>query len=67
MNPITRLRHRLCDRVHARGDAFAQHAGWTTTAPAGRLGFGARVYRDPRFSQRQAGPRPAAQRLGAPR
>jgi hypothetical protein len=66
MNPITRLQHRLSDRAHARGDAFAERAGWTTTKTAGWFGFGARVYRDPRFSHRQATAAKATQ-LGAPR
>jgi hypothetical protein len=67
MNPITRLQQRLSDRVHARGDAFAQQAGWATTTTTGRFGFGARVYRDPRFSQRQTGAASTAQPTGAPR
>jgi hypothetical protein len=67
MNPITRLQQRLSDRVHARGDAFAGQAGWTTTKTAGRFGFGARVYRDPRFGQRQAKTSKAAHPAGAPR
>jgi hypothetical protein len=54
MTWITHLPQRLSDRVHARGDAFAEQAGWTTTTTAGRFGFGTRVYRDPRFGQRQA-------------
>jgi hypothetical protein len=66
MNPITRLQQRLSDRVHARGDAFAQQAGWTTTKTTGRLGFGARVYRDPRFAQRQTEAAKAAQPTRAP-
>jgi hypothetical protein len=65
MNPITRLQQRLADRLHAKGDAFAQQAGWTTTTTTGRLGFGARVYRDPRFAQRQAEAAKAVQPTGA--
>jgi len=75
MNPITRLQQRLSDRVHARGDAFAQQAGWATTKTSGRFGFGARVYRDPRFGQQRSdagsagrrAPRPAAARQPARR
>jgi hypothetical protein len=67
MNRIRRLQQRLADRVHARGDAFAEQAGWATTTTAGRFGFGARVYRDPRFGQRQATATRAAQSTGARR
>jgi hypothetical protein len=67
MNLITGLRERLSDRVHARGDAFAGQAGWTTTKTTGRFGFGARVYRDPRFGQRQAAVSRTAHPTGAPR
>jgi hypothetical protein len=67
MNRITRLQQRLSDRVHARGDAFAEQAGWTTTTTRGRFGFGARVYRDPRFGQRRTEASKAAKPIGAPR
>ncbi len=67
MSWIARMQERLSDRVHARGDAFARQAGWTTTRRAGRFGFGARVYRDPRFDQRRAETSRAAQPRGAPR
>jgi len=67
MNLITRLQHRLSDRVHAQGDAFAGQAGWTTTKTTGRFGFGARVYRDPRFGQRQTEASRTAQPAGASR
>jgi hypothetical protein len=53
MTWITHLHNRLSDHVHARGDAFAGQAGWTITRATGRFGFGARVYRDPRFGQRR--------------
>jgi hypothetical protein len=66
MNPITRLQQRLSDRLHAKGDAYAQQAGWTTTTTTGRFGFGARVYRDPRFAQRQAQAAKTAQPTRAP-
>ncbi len=67
MNWIRRIQQRLADRVHARGDAFAEQAGWATSTTAGRFGFGARVYRDPRFSQRHAAATSAAQSTGARR
>jgi hypothetical protein len=67
MTWITRLRRRLSDRVHAGGDAVAGQAGWAITTATGRFGFGARVYRDPRFGQRHAEARRAAQPTGAPR
>jgi hypothetical protein len=56
---IARLQRQLSDRIFADGDAFARVRGWEITKTAGRLGFGARSYRDPRFSQR-----PAAVRQG---
>jgi hypothetical protein len=58
---VARLQRQLSDRVHAGGDAFARERGWTIATTTGRLGFGTRVYRDPRF-----GPRPAAARRGEP-
>jgi hypothetical protein len=65
MSWITRIQQRLSDSVHARGDAFAEQAGWTTTRTTGRFGFGARVYRDPRFDQRRAEAARATQPAGA--
>ena len=65
MTWITRLQQRLSNRVHAESDAFAEQAGWTTTKTAGRFGFGARIYRDPRFAQRQAAAAKATHSLGA--
>jgi hypothetical protein len=47
----------LSDRVFVGGDAFARENGWEITKTTGRVGFGARTYRDPRF-----GPRTAAAR-----
>jgi hypothetical protein len=67
MTWITRLQQRLSGRLHAKGDAFAQQAGWTTTKTTGRFGFGTRVYRDPRFAQRQAEAAKAVQPTGASR
>ncbi len=54
---VARLQRQLSDRAHADGDAFARQHGWTITRTTGRLGFGARTYRDPRFGQRPAGAR----------
>ncbi len=41
---------------HVPAQTTAAH-GWTITRTTGRLGFGARTYRDPRFGQRPAGAR----------
>jgi hypothetical protein len=49
---IARLQRQLTDRIFADGDAFASGHGWKITKTAGRFGFGARSYSDPRFSQR---------------
>ena len=65
MSWLTRLQQRWSDRVHARGDAFAEQAGWTTTTTKGRFGFGARVYRDPRFGQRRTEAHRSAESTGA--
>lgn len=51
---LMRRVRRLSDRLHADGDAFAGQQGWTVTKASGRLEFGARTYRDPRFDQRMA-------------
>jgi hypothetical protein len=67
MHWIRRIQERLSDRMHDRGDAFAEQAGWTTTKTTGRFGFGARVYRDPRFGQRQAKASKTAHPAKAPR
>jgi hypothetical protein len=67
MHWIRRIQERLSDRVHAHGDAFAEQTGWATTKAAGRFGFGARIYRDPRFGQRQAAAMEASQPIGARR
>ena len=56
---IARLQRQLSDRIHADGDALAREHGWTVTTTTGRLGFGGRVYRDPRFDQRAADARGA--------
>jgi len=50
---IGRRQWELSDRVHAAGDAEARQHGWTVTKSTGRFGFGARVYRDPRFDDRR--------------
>ena len=41
------------ERVHAAGDERARRYGWEVTENTGRLGFGARTYRDPRFDDRR--------------
>jgi hypothetical protein len=51
---IAQLQRQLSNRIHADGDAFAREHGWSIAATAGRLGFGGRLYRDPRFSQHVA-------------
>jgi hypothetical protein len=51
---IVRLQRLLSDRLFAEGDAFARAQGWEITKSTGRSGFGARIYRDPRFGQRAA-------------
>ncbi len=51
---LRRWQQRLSDRVHAAGDDFARENGWQITPVTGRAGFGGRIYRDPRFSQRRA-------------
>jgi len=43
----------LSDRVHAAADERACHYGWEILESTGRLGFGARTYRDPRFDGRR--------------
>lgn len=47
---IKDARQGLSDRVHGPGDAYARARGWTVAETTGRLGMGARTYRDPRFS-----------------
>jgi hypothetical protein len=51
MNRIGKLQHRLSGHVHRPGDDHAARAGWTITTTTGLCGFGARMYRDPRFEQ----------------
>jgi hypothetical protein len=51
---IGRQQEHLGDRIHAAGDALARDTGWTVTRSTGRLGFGSRTYRDPRFDQLRA-------------
>jgi hypothetical protein len=51
----TRPLERLSDRIHAGGEAIARQHGWEITRDTGRLGFGARTYHDPRFTQRSLG------------
>jgi hypothetical protein len=50
---VRRQQRALSDRVHAAGDERARGHGWTVTETTGRFGFGARIYRDPRFGAPQ--------------
>jgi hypothetical protein len=52
---VRRRQRALSARVHAAGDERARSHGWTVIETTGRFGFGARIYRDPRFGA----PRPA--------
>jgi hypothetical protein len=54
---IARRQQQFSDQLHADEDALARERGWTITTTTGRLGFGGRVYRDPRFDQLTAGAR----------
>jgi hypothetical protein len=49
---IARFQRYLSDRVHASGDALAREDRWAIAATTGRFGFGARSYRDLRFTGR---------------
>jgi hypothetical protein len=51
---IARRQRAISNVVHAGGDAIARAQGWEITASTGRLGFGARSYRAPRFGQLKA-------------
>jgi hypothetical protein len=46
---VRRQQRALSVRVHAAGDQRARSHGWIVTETTGRFGFGARIYRDPRF------------------
>jgi hypothetical protein len=50
---VGRRQRELSDRVHVTGDAAARQYGWAITKNTGRLGFGARSYRDLRFDDRR--------------
>ena len=50
---VRRRQSELSAQVHAAGDERARQHGWTVTETTGRFGFGARVYRDPRFDDRR--------------
>ena len=50
----------ISDKAHAAADNFARQSGWTITRSTGRLGFGSRTYRDPRFDATCQAARPAA-------
>jgi hypothetical protein len=54
----------LSDRIHAAGDAAARQDGWAITKSTGRLGFGMRSYRDPRFNNRRQQPSVREQEAG---
>jgi hypothetical protein len=60
---VRRRQRALSDRVHAAADERARSHGWTVTETTGRFGFGARIYRDPRFGA----PRPAVAAASAVR
>jgi hypothetical protein len=51
---VARLQRLLSDRLFAAGDTFARAQRWEITTSSGRFGFGARIYRDPRFGQHAA-------------
>ncbi len=50
---VSRRQRELSARVHTAADERARQHGWTVTECTGRLGFGARSYRDPRFNNRR--------------
>ena len=41
----------VSDRTYASGDALCRSQGWTVARRTGRFGFGAREYRNPRFTR----------------
>jgi hypothetical protein len=61
---IAPLQQQLSDCLFADEDTFARGHGWEITKITGRFGFGARSYRDPRFSQRVAAARQGPERAG---
>lgn len=52
-NWLGRRHHVWSDRLHAEGDDFARVQGWEIRRSTGRLGFGSREYRDPRFDRQR--------------
>jgi len=56
----------LSARTHAAADDRSRRYGWTATKTAGRFGFEARSYRDPRFDDRRRQLVQEAGALGAP-
>lgn len=50
---IGRRQSDLSGRIHTAGEEEARRNGWTVTKSTGRLGFGGRSYRDPRFDGRR--------------
>jgi len=63
---IGRRQRRLSDRMHAGGDEHARLQGWEVKKSTGRFGFGARIYRDPRFDDRRRQTSPAGSFQGQP-
>jgi hypothetical protein len=59
---LVSIQRRLSDHVQADGDATARQHGWAITVTPGRLGFGGRTYRDPRFGQLAAPAAPPRRR-----
>jgi hypothetical protein len=64
---VRRCQHELSARVHAAGDKRARQYGWEVMDSTGRLGFGARTYRDPRFDDRRRRHSPAGSLRSQPR
>ena len=62
---IRRRQQELSDAVHAAGDELARDHGWEVTKGTGRLGFGTRIYRDPRFGDQRRVPSRANTLRGA--
>jgi hypothetical protein len=62
---IRRRQQELSDAMHAAGDERARDHGWEITKGTGRLGFGTRIYRDPRFGDQRRVPSQANTLRGA--
>jgi hypothetical protein len=62
------LQLELSDRIHeAEQSRLTQRHGWTVAETTGRLGFGGRIYRDPRFEALQLAGRDRQELAGARR